>query len=94
MTQDLRIEKSRTIDLTNDSADDDRPNIVIVSREQLCIQILEEEIGKRYSADYRIHLFGDPEQAQKELSALREADAPVALILAAYGPIDPQGLDF
>jgi thioredoxin reductase len=94
MTEDLRIEEARTIDLTDDSADDDRPNIIIVSREQLCLQILEEEIGKRYSADYRIHLFGDPEQAMKELTVLHEADAPVALILSAYGPKDPQGLDF
>jgi thioredoxin reductase len=94
VTEDLYIEERRTIDLTDDAAGDDRPNILIVSREELCIRILDEEIGKRYSADYRIHLFGDPEQALEELIALREDDAPVALILSGYGPIDPQGLDF
>jgi thioredoxin reductase len=94
MSEELRIDEPRTVDPTDDPAEEDRPSIVIVSREEPCIRILRDEIGKRYSADYRVHLFNDPDRALKELLELRAKDAPVALVLAAYGPIDPQGLDF
>jgi thioredoxin reductase len=94
MSEELRIGQPRTIDLTDEPAEDNRPSIVIVSREELCIQILRDEIGKRYSADYRVHVLDDPDRALKELRELRENDAPVALILSAYGPNDPQGLQF
>jgi thioredoxin reductase len=88
MTEEVRIEQPETIDLT-----DDRPHIVIVSREELGIRILKDEIGKRYSADYHIHLFDDADRALGALMTLRESDAPVSLILSAYGPHDPRGLD-
>lgn len=71
----------------------ERPLIVMVSRDETTRTIVGTELEKRYSADYDVRVYSDPEAATTELRSLT-AETPLALVLAGYTPVDEDGLDF
>lgn len=57
-------------------------------------RILEDELRRRYGADYEVVACADYAHGRAVLEGLRRWNRPVALILGCYGPADRSGLDF
>jgi thioredoxin reductase (NADPH) len=67
--------------------------IVIVGREPGAREILHRELSNRYGADYQIVVCGRPGELAPWMRDLRAAGLPVALVIAAVGAQDPDGID-
>lgn len=80
--------------MSADHAEEPRPGIVIVSRDPHCLNALEKEISKRYAIDYRVTDCHSTERAREDLEKFRDDGTPIALVLAAYGDEDPEGVKF
>ena len=72
---------------------DERPVIAVVTPDEGTRSRLADECTKRYGADYRIVVWADADRAIAGLSELRDAEHPVALILAARSSRDAGGLE-
>lgn len=59
-----------------------RPTILAVVEEKADLPRVEEELRRRYSADYDVGCASSPAQAHTELTEKRAAGRPVALVLA------------
>ncbi|MGH2734073.1 MAG: hypothetical protein ACRDKZ_00725, partial [Actinomycetota bacterium] len=81
--------------MSADHAEELRPGIVIVSRDSSCMDDLEEQVSKRYAADYRITDCHSVERARDDLIRFTDDGRPIALVLAAYDlEKDTGGLEF
>jgi thioredoxin reductase len=69
----------------------DRPNIVVVSRDEQVRRALGGELDRRYGDDYDIVTVESP-QAADRLGELADADRPVALVIAGVGGVDTDGI--
>ena len=67
--------------------------IVIVSRESGTREVLQREMSKRYSADYKIVACGQPAELAARMRDLRAAGLPVALVIGGVGAQDPDGVE-
>ena len=67
--------------------------IVLVSSDAAALQVLGEELAKRYSADYQIVLCGRPAELESHIRDLLAAGIPVALVIGGVGAQDPGGID-
>jgi thioredoxin reductase (NADPH) len=64
-----------------------RPAVVVVSRSAAVREQLRSELQARYARDYEVRAFDDAE------AAAAGVEPPVALVLAAFGGEDTDGLD-
>ena len=67
--------------------------IVIVGREPGAREILQQELSKRYGADYEIVVCDRPAELAPWMRDLRAAGLPVALVFAGVGTHDPDGIE-
>jgi thioredoxin reductase (NADPH) len=70
-----------------------RPVIVVVSRDMETRDRLVSELSRRYRADYEILVCADSGAVQRTLTDTVAAGAEVALVIAALGATDPDGID-
>lgn len=71
----------------------DRPVIVVLCREPRAREVLVREISTRYGTDYSCLFPRDPGEFRSELDRLRAQGAVVALVVAALGPGDEDGIE-
>lgn len=71
---------------------DPRPAIVLVCRDHDAHQNLAREIGTRYGTDYRCLFSRSAEAYHEDLRRLHDEGATVALVIAALGEGDEDGL--
>src|SRR5690242_11334999 len=69
----------------------DRPNLVVVSRDEQVRNGLANELRHRYGNDYDI-VAVETEQATDRLRELAEGDASVALVIGGVGGLDTDGI--
>jgi thioredoxin reductase (NADPH) len=69
------------------------PAIVVVSRDTRTRAAVGGEVRKRYGDDYEVVVAASGEEAIGDLARRRAAGTPVALVLAAFADVDPDGLD-
>jgi thioredoxin reductase (NADPH) len=69
----------------------ERPNLVLVSRDDGVRATLGEELRKRYGSDYDIVEVAT-EQAATRLAGLADAGVPVALVIGGVGGADTDGI--
>jgi thioredoxin reductase (NADPH) len=69
----------------------ERPNLVVVGRDDGVRAALGEELRKRYGSDYDIVEVAT-EQAATRLGGLADADVPVALVIGCVGGADADGI--
>lgn len=74
--------------------DDSVPILLIATTDPDSRRILEDELRRRYGADYEVVVCAGYAHGRAALEGLRRWDRPVALILGCYGPADRGGLDF
>ncbi|MGM9471390.1 FAD-dependent oxidoreductase [Pseudarthrobacter sp. YS3] len=74
--------------------DDSVPILLIATTDPDSRRILEDELRRRYGADYEVVACAGYAHGRAALEGLRRWDRPVALILGCYGPADRGGLDF
>jgi thioredoxin reductase (NADPH) len=74
--------------------DDSGPILLIATTDPDSRRILEDELRRRYGADYEVVACAGYAHGRAALEGLRRWDRPVALILGCYGPADRGGLDF
>lgn len=74
--------------------DDSVPVMLIATTDSASRRILEDELRRRYGADYEVVTCSGHAHGRAVLEGLRRWDRPVALILGCYGPADRGGLDF
>jgi thioredoxin reductase (NADPH) len=67
--------------------------IVIVGREPGAREILQQELSKRYGADYLIVVCDRPMELAPWMRDLRTAGLPVAMVIAAVAAQDPDGIE-
>jgi thioredoxin reductase (NADPH) len=72
----------------------ERPVILVVDDESESMEALREVMQRRYSADYEIIADQSPEGALRTLQALRDADRPVALMIADQWLAESEGIHF
>ncbi len=70
------------------------PIMLIATKDSASRHILEDELRRRYGADYEVVACADHAHGRAVLEGLRRWNRPVALILGCYGPADRGGLDF
>ena len=70
---------------------EERPNVVVVSRDERVLAALGDELRKRYGADYDVVTVAT-DQAATRLRGLAEADVPVALVIGGVGGEDGDGI--
>jgi len=68
--------------------------IVVMSRDPHDLGLVSGEIRKRYAADYRVISASEPQFARHELENLQKVGVETALVIAGYGPSDPDGIEF
>jgi hypothetical protein len=73
-----------------------RPVIFAVTADAAAGTCVDEELHKRYAADYAVMSAASVDDAHARLTALRTLGGTprVALMLAGYGRADPDGLEF
>ena len=74
--------------------DDPVPILLIASTDTASRRTLEDELRRRYGADYEVVVCVDYAHGRAVLEGLRRWKRAVALILGCYGPGDHGGLDF
>jgi thioredoxin reductase len=82
-----------TSERIQDQTASDRAALIIVSREAILREILERELTKRYGADYQIVVCDRPAELATRMRAMREAGAPVAMVIGGIGGRDPDGIE-
>src|SRR5687768_14457623 len=70
-----------------------RPVLMAVDDELAPLRLVQEELGKRYGADYDVRCLTSPEEALRSLAAV-SAGGEVALVLADQWMPGMTGLDF
>jgi thioredoxin reductase (NADPH) len=70
------------------------PVMLIATTDPTSRRILEDELRRRYGADYEVVACADYAHGRAVLEGLRRWNRAVALILGCYGPADRSGLDF
>lgn len=70
-----------------------RPSIVLVSQDVDALAATGAELEDRYGRAYDVHRCESRDAAEQRLGTLRQAHAPVALLLVGHGGKDPEGLD-
>jgi thioredoxin reductase (NADPH) len=83
----------RNMQTSSPVASEGKPTLVLVSEEMETREVVDLELKKRYSADYQVVTCDSSARALRDLEELRANNASVALILAAYGPSDPAGIE-
>lgn len=71
-----------------------KPVILVVENQQVPLELLHQELIKRYASDYKIVCSGSPEEAIETLARLKEAGADVAVVFAACWMGDLNGETF
>lgn len=79
--------------MADDVIDLDRPVIVVVSRAARTLELVGDELVKRYGGDYDVEVCDDPDRATERLEKLARDPRDVALVLGAYSSEDPDGLE-
>ncbi|MGC0237397.1 FAD-dependent oxidoreductase [Arthrobacter sp. SD76] len=74
--------------------DDSVPIMLIATPDPASRRILEDELRRRYGADYEVVACAGHAHGRAVLEGLRHWNRQVALILGCYGPADRGGLDF
>ncbi len=78
-----------------DRADDGAlVGILVVSRDPTMLGPLDDEIRRRYGADYEVITCPDPDVGLATLTTRRARGEPVALVVAGYTALDEDALDF
>jgi thioredoxin reductase len=67
--------------------------IVIVGHEPGAREIVHRELSKRYGADYQVVVCDRPAELAPWMRDLRAAGLPVAMVIAAVGAQDPDGIE-
>jgi thioredoxin reductase (NADPH) len=71
----------------------ERPVIVVVSRVPRTLDMVGDELEKRYGQDYDVERCDDPAHAEQRFDTLASAEREVALVLSGFSADDPEGLD-
>lgn len=74
--------------------DDVVPVMVVASSDPDSLDILGQELRRRYGVDYEVVVCADYGHARAVLEGLRRWGRQVALVVGCYGPADRDGLDF
>ncbi|TLM70512.1 FAD-dependent oxidoreductase [Pseudarthrobacter sp. NamB4] len=74
--------------------DDSVPIMLIATTDTTSRRILEDELRRRYGADYEVVVCADHAHGRAVLEGLRRWKRQVALILGCHSPGDHGGLDF
>ncbi|MDQ0633733.1 thioredoxin reductase [Arthrobacter pascens] len=74
--------------------DDSVPVMLIATTDPASRRVLEDELRRRYGADYEVLACAGHAHGRAVLEGLRRWNRQVALILGCYGPADRDGLDF
>lgn len=69
------------------------PAIVHHSREPATDRVLAEELERRYGGDYRVVRCEPGQRPEEVVGALVRAGTDVAVVLAAFGPDDPDAIE-
>lgn len=72
----------------------DRPAIIVVSRDAQTRAVITEEIHKRYGADYLVGSWDAPDKALEDLGRMRDEGVAVALMLAGCVALDDDAVAF
>ena len=67
--------------------------IVIVSHDTTALRALNRELSRRYGADYRIVVCGEPAELDARIRDLLRAGGSVALVIGGVGEADPDGIE-
>jgi thioredoxin reductase len=67
--------------------------IVVASRDVAAREVLEQELRKRYGADYRIVVCHHPAELETRVKEVLAAGTPVALVIGGVGAQDPEGIE-
>jgi hypothetical protein len=67
--------------------------IVVACRDAAALEILEQELRKRYGADYHIVVCGHPAELETRVKDVLAAGTPVALVIGGVGAQDPDGIE-
>jgi thioredoxin reductase (NADPH) len=65
---------------------DPKPVLIVVEEDPGALADVEAQLAQRYGHEYEVGSFGDPDEAVRRLTELREAGRDVALVLAGYSP--------
>src|SRR5680860_47790 len=83
-----------TVELNTGAPAGQTSAIVVMSRDPHDLGLVSGEIRKRYAADYRVISASEPQFARHELENLQKVGVETALVIAGYGPSDPDAIDF
>jgi len=67
--------------------------IVVADRDAAVREVLEQELRKRYGADYHIVVGGHPAELESEVKEVRAAGTPVALVIGGVGAQGPDDIE-
>ena len=67
--------------------------IMVVGRDADARQDLCRELSRRYGADYRIVVCGEPAELERRARDLLAGGIPIALVIGGVGAADPHGID-
>ena len=67
--------------------------IIVVGRDAGARQDLCRELSRRYGADYRIVVCGEPAELERRARDLLARGIPIALVIGGVGAADPHGID-
>ena len=72
---------------------DVRAAIVVAGRDAAAREVLEQELRKRYDADYLIVVCDHPAELGTRVEEVLAAGIPVALVIGGVGAQDPDGIE-
>jgi thioredoxin reductase len=67
--------------------------IIVAYRDAAAREVLEQELRKRYGADYHIVVCDDPAQLETRVKEVLAAGTPVALVIGGVGAQDPDDIE-
>jgi thioredoxin reductase len=67
--------------------------IVVASRDVAAREVLEQELRKRYGADYHIVVCRHPAELETRVKEVLAAGTPVALVIGGVGAHDPEDIE-
>jgi thioredoxin reductase (NADPH) len=68
-----------------------KPLLIVVEEDPGVLADVEAQLAQRYGHEYEIGSFGNPDNAVRRLTELRDAGTDVALVLAGYSPRSSDG---
>ena len=68
------------------------PVMLLATMDDASRSVLDEELRRRYSADYEVVAARDYDHATSILEGLRRWGRDVAMVFSCYGPGDREGL--